>query len=101
MGEPFRLTPVAPLGSEMLLRDVRGAARELHRYPASPQGAQLQLRRCGLGVDRRAAAAALGLTASDIEDLERGRAVLASEAEWRRAEQALREAAGVGADAMR
>lgn len=87
----FLLHPIAPIGATVLDHLCTGRSMEFLRYPPSPRGERLMLRRVGLELSLRDAAAALGISAQQLADLENGRAVLESDAEWDRAEQVLRE----------
>lgn len=64
----------------------------LDTYPPSPRGERLRALRVELGLGLREAARALGVKASELSGLEFGRARLADEAEWDRAEAMIREA---------
>lgn len=90
--KPFLLIRVAPLGSCVVSETCNGVAREFHRYPQSPRGERLSLQLSRFGLSKQDAADALVLTTDELSDLEHGRSVLATDAEWDRAEQVLREA---------
>lgn len=89
------ITRVAPIGEqvgEALVCGFDGCGLEevaVPVYPPSPMGRKLRDLRLALGLNLRAAAARLGISASDLSALERGSATCA----WAEAERMLADRA--------
>jgi hypothetical protein len=62
-----------------------------HDYPPNPRADALRELRVKLGVGLRAAAKAMGLSAVELAEIERGESMFAHDSSWAYAEAAIRE----------
>lgn len=85
---PLVLTPVAPIGKRIMA--TFHGRYEVDDYPPSPRGRAVRDLRVELGLGLRDTAMALGLTAVQLSDLERGRATT----DWDEVERRVRALAG-------